>query len=375
MKIQAANLIIASSEIDSNLYYATKFLAPDPLIFIQTVDEKIMIMSDLEIDRAKDQAKIDTVLSYTIYEETAKGRGIDNPNTADILHEFFQERGIKSLVVPSYFGIRHAILLQEKGYEIEVKKDPFYEERLKKDEKEIDAIITSLRHSEDAMNSAIEFIKDAEIKDSILYSGEKVITSEYIRMSMTKHLLENGLIAQHTIVSCGEDSSSPHTEGSGPVIANVPIIIDLFPRSISTRYYADITRTIVKGTASGEVKGLYTAVSSAQELAISMIRDGIDGKDVHNAILDHFKTLGYESGELNGRMQGFFHGTGHGVGLDVHEPPRINKKSDILHAGNVVTVEPGLYYKGIGGVRLEDIVVVQEDRAINITKYPRILEV
>lgn len=375
MKAQVNILLIASSEIDSNLYYTTRFLAPDPFIFLQIGDEKIMIMSDLEIDRAKAQAKVDTVLSYTSYEEAAKKNGINDPGTIDVLHEFLRERELSGLLVPSYFGIRHALLLEAKGYDIEVKKDPFFEERLVKGEEEIGYIKDTLRHSEDAMDKAIDFIRNTEIKDGYLYSGNKQVTSEDIKRLTGLYLLERGFIALHTIVSCGEDTVSPHNRGKGSLKANVPIIIDIFPCSINKRYYADITRTVVKGAASGEIKRMYEAVMGAQELVFSLVKDSVNGKDVHEAVLDHFRRFGYESGEIDGMMQGFFHGTGHGVGLDIHEPPRISKREYTLHTGNVVTVEPGLYYSGIGGVRLEDMVVVEERGVINLTKYPKILEV
>ena len=375
MKIQVAILIIESSEIDSNLYYATRFLAPDPFIFLQIGDEKIMIMSDLEIDRAKDQAEVDTILSYATYEDKAKKRGIADPQIIDVLHELLEERAIKSLVVPEYFGIRYALLLKDKGYDIEVKSAPFFGERLNKREGEIGFISDTLHHSEIALDRAIKFISNANIKDGYLYSGDKQVTSEDVKRLMVVYLIEQGFIAQHTIISCGEDTVSPHNEGSGPLKANVPIIIDLFPRSISSRYYADITRTVVKGNASREIKKMYEAILSAQDLVMSLVKDGINGKDVHEVVLKYFKDIGYESGEFGGRMQGFFHGTGHGVGLDVHEPPRISKKEDTLYAGNVVTVEPGLYYSGIGGVRLEDMIVVLEDGVVNLTKYPKVLEV
>jgi len=373
MKAQV-NLIITSSEADSNLYYATKFLAPDPFIFIQIGDEKIMIMSDLEIDRAKVQAKVDAILSYSIYEVEAKKKGVGDPKTIDVLNEVLKERGIKNLIVPADFSIRYALLLQERGYTIEVKSAPFFEERLKKNEKEIEHIAETLHHAENAIDRAIRFIQHTVIKDGHLYSGDRPVTSEDIKRLIAVYLLEHGFIAQHTIVSCGEDTVFPHTEGAGPLRADLPVIIDLFPRSMINRYYADITRTVVKGRASQEVKEMYEAVLSAQGVAISLIRDGINGKEVHEAVLKHFKNLGYESGEIKGRMQGFFHGTGHGVGLDVHEPPRISKRGDILQSGNVVTVEPGLYYSGIGGVRLEDMVVVQENGVKNITRCPKILE-
>ena len=367
--------MISSSESDSNLYYATEFLAPDPFIFIQIGDEKIIIMSDLELDRAKSQAKVSSALSYSGYEESAKNSGTESPNTIDVLHEFLKERGIKSLVVPAYFGIRNALLLQDKGYDIEVKPDPFIEGRLIKSNDEIRYIEEALRLTECAVDRAIDFIRQTENRDGYLYLRNKKVTSEDVKKLIDIYLLENSMIAQHTIVACGEDSSFPHNEGSGALRADAPVIIDVFPRSVKSRYYADITRTVVRGAASDEVKKMFKAVSDAQEVAFSMIKDKVNGREVHEAILMHFKNRGFESGEIDGRMQGFFHGTGHGVGLEVHEPPRIGKKTDILCTGQVVTVEPGLYYKGIGGVRLEDMVVVQPDGVINLTKSPKILEI
>lgn len=375
MKLQEATLLISSSETDSNLYYASGFLAPDPFIFLQIGDEKVIIMSDLELDRAKSQAKVSTVLSFSFYEEAAKSSGTENPNTTDVLGEFLRERGINRVIVPSYFGIRNALLLQDKGYDIEVRQDPFFEQRVIKNNDEIKYIEHSLRLTECAVERAIDFIRQTEIRDGNLYSGNNKITSEDVKKLIDIYLLENSMIAQHTIVACGEDSSFPHNEGGGALRVNTPVIIDVFPRSVKSRYYADITRTVVKGSASDEVKRMFNAVSTAQEVAFSMIKDAVNGRDVHEAILMHFKNCGFESGDIEGRMQGFFHGTGHGVGLDVHEPPRISKKADILCTGQVVTVEPGLYYKGIGGVRLEDMVVVQPDGVINLTKSPKILEI
>jgi len=375
MKIQEATLLISSSETDSNLYYATRFLAPDPFIFLQIGDEKVIIMSDLELDRARSEAKVSTILSFSSYEESARKSGTENPGTADIIGEFLRERGIKRVIVPSYFGIRNALLLQEKGHDIEVKQDPFFEQRVIKNNDEIRHIEQALHLTESAVEKAIDYIRQTEIRDGYLYRGNKKVTSEDVKKLIDIYLLENSMIAQHTIVACGEDSSFPHNEGSGALRADAPVIIDVFPRSVKSRYYADITRTVVRGAASDEVKKMFNAVTDAQETAFSMIKDEVNGREVHEAILMHFKNCGFESGEIDGRMQGFFHGTGHGVGLEVHEPPRIGKKTDILCTGHVVTVEPGLYYKGIGGVRLEDMVVVQPDGVINLTKSPKILEI
>jgi Xaa-Pro aminopeptidase len=143
---------------------------------------------------------------------------------------------------------------------------------------------------------------------------------------------------------------------------------------VGSRYYADLSRTVVRGKASPKLKRMFAAVKEGQETAFRMIRAGADGSLIHQAIQRRFNELGFPTGEINGRMQGFFHGTGHGVGLEIHEPPRISVGRDILKAGQVVTVEPGLYYEDAGGVRLEDMVVVTGKGCRILNRLPKILE-
>jgi len=188
-------------------------------------------------------------------------------------------------------------------------------------------------------------------------------------------MMEKDCVAQHTIVAPGIQAVDPHNEGSGALHAHEPIVMDVFPQHAQTRYYADITRTVVKGKASPKVKKMFDAVREGQEIAYGMIKDNIDGSAVHKAILDYFESLGFKTGEQGGRIQGFFHGTGHGVGLEIHELPRVGGKSDILRTGMVVTVEPGLYYMDAGGIRIEDTVVVRDNGCEVLNKAPKILEV
>ena len=151
--------------------------------------------------------------------------------------------------------------------------------------------------------------------------------------------------------------------------------MDVFPQHTTTRYFADITRTVVKGTASDKVRRMFEAVKEGQEIAYRTIKDGADGSAIHNEILRYFESKGFPTGEQGGRMQGFFHGTGHGVGLEIHEPPRISPRPDILKTGMVVTVEPGLYYADAGGMRIEDVVVVTSTGCRRLTEAPIVLEV
>ncbi|MDQ6969862.1 MAG: M24 family metallopeptidase, partial [Mariprofundus sp.] len=167
----------------------------------------------------------------------------------------------------------------------------------------------------------------------------------------------------------------PHNIGSGFIRARQTIIIDIFPRVLKTGYWGDMTRTYVKGTASTAIKRLYRTVREGQDIGLSMVAEGVDGAVIHRKITDHFDRQGYPTKMIRGKQTGFFHGTGHGVGLQIHEAPRISVRSDILKANQVVTVEPGLYYPGLGGIRLEDMVIVRKGGCDNLTNYKRRLEI
>jgi Xaa-Pro aminopeptidase len=369
-----AILCIASSEHDSNMYYATGFLVPDAFIFFEKDGKKFIVLSDLEIERGKQQANVDEILSLSKYRKQLEDRGIDNPELIDITNDVLQDYQIKSVLVPGNFAIQYADPLRERGYTVHY-KDPFFETRAIKTSQEIEYIQQAQKKNEHVMDYAIQIIKESEIgADNCLYYRGSVLTSEFMQRQIQMKLLELDYLAHGTIVSCGDQATRPHEHGSGPLLAHHAIIIDIFPQSLISRYFADMTRTVVKGTASDALKRLYDAVLAAQEIAFETIRDGVNGHDVHQQIQEMFTHEGFETGVIDGTVQGFFHGTGHGLGLDIHEAPRIGNVDMTLHAGNVVTVEPGLYYIGIGGVRIEDIAVVTKDGCINLTTYPKELE-
>ncbi|MEW6682719.1 MAG: Xaa-Pro peptidase family protein [Nitrospirota bacterium] len=372
--VQKPLLIIAASEVDSNLYYATRFLAPDAFVFLRDRGQSIMLMSDLEMDRAKAQARVDTVLSYTAYEERAKAKLSERPRTVHVVHELLSERGIKELDVPANFPIEYADLLRSMGYAISVRPDPLFPERVLKQPHEVEAISATQRAVEEAVAAAMQTLRDADVRNGVLHVGGDVLTSERIKQIINVKLMERDCVAQHTIVACGLDACDPHNEGSGPLLANQPIIFDVFPRSSRSRYFADMSRTVVKGRASDGMKRLYDTVLDAQEWGAAQVRAGVDGQTIHEGICERFRSNGYETGLKDGRMQGFFHGTGHGVGIDIHEAPRVSKIHHVLQAGEVVTIEPGLYYPSIGAARIEDMVLVTADGGINLTRFPKELE-
>jgi len=359
------------------MYYATGFPAPDPFVFIRKGDKKIMITSDLELDRAKSESNADKVLSLSQFERIIKKRkNKGNACLIEIAATALGEMNIKQLRIPANFSVEYADFLRKNGFKLEVKKEPFFDSREIKNEDEIGHIVNTLRNTEKALAKAIDYIRKSKIKDGFLFSTRNSqITSESMRQMINVELMKRGCTAKHTIVSCGEQSCVPHNTGSGPLRANKSIIFDVFPKDEQTGYFADISRTIVKGKASRSLKKMYKAVASAQELVFESAGNGTRGDVIHRKVLKHLTSLGFKTGKFKGKMQGFFHGTGHGVGLDVHEPPRISKTKCTLKTGNVVTVEPGLYYPGIGGVRLEDMILITDDGCTNLTKSPKILEV
>jgi Xaa-Pro aminopeptidase len=305
----------------------------------------------------------------------ARRSGIENPNHLDALHQLLRERDIESLLVPRTFPIEAADRLRCAGYRVSFPSDSFFPQRDCKTPDEIHHIRQVQRHTEAAMDAAIAAIREASVQDDVLYRSGEPLTAEAVKRCIALSLMEQGCTARHTIVACGDQGCDPHNQGSGPLRAGQTIVIDIFPRSDHTGYFADITRTVVKGQPTEDQRRLYEAVLEGQTLALNRIGAGINGKEIHQAVMDLFEQKGYATGEIDGRMQGFFHGTGHGVGLEIHEPPRISKTDTTLQPGHVVTVEPGLYYPGQGAVRIEDLVVVTEDGCDNLTTYPKKLEV
>jgi len=375
LRSDQAILLVAASEGDANMLYAVGFFVPDPFIFFQHREKKFAVLSDLEIDRAKKQSHVDRVLSLSLYQR--KLRKLGKPAAMiDILDLIFRERGIRSLVVPANFSALLSDQLRAKGYTVQIKRDPFWPERETKNRVEVAQITESLRIARLGLEAGIRMLKRTRTKrDGYLYLNGSRLTSEMLKTAVNTTIMAQGWLPSHTIISSGNQCVDPHHEGSGPIKANTSIIFDIFPRSQHNGYFGDLSRTVVRGRASDKLKEIYATVQAGQQIGYRQIRDGVNGKDVHQNILALFESRGFHTGRINGRMQGFFHGTGHGLGLDIHEPPRIAPVDAILRTGHVVTVEPGLYYLDIGGVRLEDVVVVTPKGNRNLTDCPQFLEI
>jgi len=270
----------------------------------------------------------------------------------------------KKILVPPNFPIALADAISE-YCTIVVDGGTVQSMRAKKSKTELLLMNNVQKVTEKAMDRAISLIRRSSVKKGILHIDHKPLTSEYVKFAMHSLLLEHGCGAVDTIVSCGEDTAIPHMSGTGPLKSDEPIVIDLFPVEEKSGYYADMTRTVVKGEPSMDIQEMYDALREAKQLGISHVKAGVSGADVHLAVVDFFKERGYETD-----TRGFVHNLGHGVGLQVHEMPTVGPAGKALESGNVITIEPGLYYPGIGGVRLEDIGVVTSKGFKNFTTFP-----
>lgn len=368
-------LMITSTEADANLYYATRFIAPDDIVFMQIRGKKHLLMNDLEVDRAREQAKVDHVHSISKLAADYKKKYEKPARFMDLIEEFAKNQKISELTVPGNFQLQYADALRSRGFKISVGPDPFFAERTIKSKDEVAAVKKAIGHTETAIRAAIQVLKKSVPRKGRLYYHGNVLKSEDIKKVINVSLMEADCVAQHSIVSCGIQCVDPHNQGSGPLYANESIIMDIFPRDSSSRYHADITRTVVRGKAKPKLKKMFQTVLDGQKIGFKNIKEGADAGAIHAAIEKLFQDQGFKTGVMNGRVQGYFHGTGHGLGLDVHEAPRFGRVKEIFKAGQIVTVEPGLYYEDAGGVRIEDDVLVTKTGCTLLSNMERTLEI
>ena len=373
--MSAARLVYAASETDADILYPTGFFAPDPFLFVQAGGRRLMVMSDLERDRARRQARVRRVLSWSAVAkriEAAKRKA----TPAAVIREVLRDLGIRRVEVPRSFPVGLARELEGLGIVVRAAPDPFWPEREKKRIHEVRAIVEALRAAEAGLEAGLAALRSCRIgRDGYLRRDGRRFAAEDLRAAVNTAIMALGCVPSHTICAPGDQAVDPHEEGHGPIRGHEPVVMDIFPRSERTGYFGDLTRTVVRGRAKERLKEVYALVDEGVRLAHRRIRPGADGPSIHREIHALFESRGYRTGMKDGRMQGFFHGTGHGLGLQIHEAPSISPRPSRLRAGHVVTVEPGLYYLGLGGVRIEDVALVTTDGSRNLTRVPKQLEV
>lgn len=372
-------LIVADGK-DPDQRYLSGFDAPDRFATLVEDEQIHLLVRGLEQARARTESRATAVTTPSDFEYRSLVETHGTPTADHRLHRAFLEAaGVSSVLVNPDFPLSLADGLR--SLDVTVTSDDgatIPEMRAVKSADEIDAIETTQRATEAAMDAAIERLSSATVGDNgELRTDGKPLTSERLRTLIDRTLLDHQCAASETIVAGGPQGADPHTRGSGQLQANSPIVIDIFPRHKGTHYHADMTRTVVVGEASDRIRTMYETVATAKAAAIDAIESGIPAAEVHAAACAVIEEAGFPTMRTDDDPdRGFIHSTGHGVGLAVHERPSLSDTADAtLESGNVVTVEPGLYEPDVGGVRLEDLLVVTENGSRNLTTSPTRLEI
>lgn len=352
--------------------YLSGFDAPDPFVTLYDGDIHLLV-SALEYGRAKTESRAATVARHADYTDGSGSREAGH----ELLAAFLEDHSVDSVLVPPRFPVGTADGLRAQDIDVTAEDDGILTEiRAVKTDEEIEYVSDAQRANERAMAAAEDAIREADIEDGRLVTDGEVLTAERVKTEIETTLLHEGYALSETIVACGADAADPHNRGNGPLVADEPIIIDIFPRSGSTGYHADMTRTFVKGEPSDEAEEWYALTEEAFDAALDVVEPGVTGEEVHDAVCDVYEDAGEPTLREDPETEtGYIHGTGHGVGLAVHEMPSLSFNGGELEAGNVITIEPGLYDPDVGGVRIEDFVVVTEDGYENLTDYPKSLVV
>jgi Xaa-Pro aminopeptidase len=365
-------LIIAASSSDADMLYATGFFVPDPFVFLQQGGRSTIVLSDLEIDRGRKEARVDKIVAYSQLSKRLK----KGPNSTFLEHvvAFLQERKVRRATVPGSFPLGLATDLSKAGIQLVPQPGLFWPERECKTAEELKLMRQALVMTEAGMARGAEVLRAATIgpKKALRWSG-RPLTSEILRAEIDSAILRAGGSPANTIVAGGEQACDPHERGHGPLRAHELIILDLFPRATGSGYFGDLTRTVVRGRANDAQRRLWDICLEGQKRALRAIKPGVSGKAVQDGVREFFTGQGYPTEQVQGRWSGFFHGLGHGLGLEIHEVPRV--AAITFRPGQVVTVEPGIYIPGLGGVRHEDVVTVTNTGNRLLSRFPKPLEI
>lgn len=371
-------LIVADSERNADMLYAVRAFVPDPFIWFTRKGNPFIVVNDFEFDRLQAEAKHCRTLSYSRYERSLeRDNGGEVVSISDVLGAVLRAHRIKKVTVAESFPLGLAKALRAGRIKVKLRAGAFFPDRAWKSADEVKKISAALVMAEVGLSEGLHALRRSKPgQGRRLMLNHAPLTAERLRGTIDSAILQAGGHANHTIVACGRLGSDPHERGRGPLLANEPIIIDIFPRSQRTGYFGDVTRTVVRGRATEFVRGMFAAVREAQLSALKTARAGTPAAEVHRAAEAVFKRHGFRTSRRPGHMAGFYHPTGHGIGLEIHEAPRISARSrETLRAGHVVAVEPGLYFPEVGGVRLEDVVLITRDLPRLLTKFEQQLEI
>ncbi len=363
MASRLTRAIVAVGVPDSNadIRYLGGFSAADPVVCCARGSRRWVVVPAMEYSRAC--KAVAAVPGCTVW--TPDSLGLAGParrSTAAWTLHAIRRLGWDEVTVSADFPVAVYQHLRRYRIGVQLATGPLLPQRMVKTERELTCMRESQRAAVIAMRSAVAMIERSQIdSDNNLRLGKVLLTSEAVQRRIADVLLDHRCYCADTIVAGGVTGASPHERGRGPLPAHFPIVIDIFPRHLDHGYWGDLTRTVVRGTPAPYLRRMYAAVRAAQREALAHVRAGVMACTVHNAACEVFARRQFKTALTPDGPEGFIHGTGHGLGLDVHEDPRVAVNRDRLRAGQVITVEPGLYYPQWGGIRIEDSIIVTAD--------------
>jgi len=348
----------------------------DPFLYAETDGRRVVILHSLEIPRVREDApQLEIIPLEQLGVDELIARGLPAWQTElDLALRACRELGLERPAVPPGFPVAHADYLRENGVDVVVERDVFDNRRRSKNEAEIAGIRRAQRACEAGLDAARELMRRAQPNGAGLEVDGEPLTCERVKRVIEDVFADHDVEGSDMIVAHGAQTAVGHNSGSGQIAPNEPIVFDLFPRDKATGCYSDMTRTYVIGEPTDEVKEWHSLVKQALDSSTAGVKPGVNGRKLFEEVCERFQQAGYktalnkEPGEV--LEDGFFHSLGHGVGLEVHELPYMGRTGHDLVPGDVITIEPGLYRSGYGGVRLEDIVVVTDDGHEVLTNYP-----
>jgi len=371
------DVLIYAGTIDPAMRHEVPIGIPDPFLYVEAGGERHVVLTSFEIDRVNAIPGGPTPHPYEEFGYDALlGQGLTREEVyIRVAIAACKHFGVTEAAVPATFPAIFADRLREAGVTLTPEYDLFYGRRRVKSEVELAGMRRAQRAAEGGMDAARDLLRRASQNGAGLEVDGEPLTCEQIKAAIAEVFTRHGMTFDEFIVSHGAQAAVGHDMGSGPIHAGVPIVIDIWPRDNESFCFCDMTRTYVVGEVADDVREWHRLCKEALDRAVAEIKAGADGRAIYDGTCDIFEAAGEptQRTKVPGKplSEGFFHGLGHGVGLEVHEAPGMGLASKhSLVAGDVVTVEPGCYRQGYGGVRLEDLVLVTQNGAENLTQYP-----
>ncbi|HUF02530.1 MAG TPA: Xaa-Pro peptidase family protein [Gaiellaceae bacterium] len=354
---------------------------PDPFVYAELDGRRVVAISSMEAMRVEELGiGLEVRPTEEFGADEIRRSGMDvHAAQNELALRIVRGLGVDSATVPAGFPLGIADTLRAAGVELTVDQRLFDDRRRRKSAHELAGIRRAQRAAEAGVALARDLLARAKPANGGLVVDDAPLTCELLKQRIQATFVSMGAVAEDMIVSHGTQTAIGHEMGSGPIARDDVVLLDLFPMDLESACYADLTRTFVVGDVSGEIREWHVLCREALELAVAAVRPGVNGGDLHRLVSEHFAERGFPT-QLTKRegevlRDGFYHGLGHGVGLEVHESPGLGMIGEELVSGDVITIEPGLYRHGFGGVRVEDLLLVTDDGFVRLTDCPYDLEV